>query len=225
MKMADLRAQVKARLMVPLEKMSWRRLLRKLRNQFLTGIFLTVPIGIVILILVWLFVSIDNILEPVVKAIFGYKIPGVGFAFTLLLIYLIGLFASNFIGKRLIIYSEAALSKVPVVGQLYSGIKQILESFRGSRDSGFMRVVLVEFPRKGMRTIGFITNETTDSSGRKLLNIFIPTAPNPTSGFLQIAREEDVIRTDISVDDAVKMVISAGKVSPKEIDDKLASKD
>ncbi len=223
--MADLRAQVKARLMVPLEKMSWRRLLRKLRNQFLTGIFLTVPIGIVILILVWLFVSIDNILEPVVKAIFGYKIPGVGFAFTLLLIYLIGLFASNFIGKRLIIYSEAALSKVPVVGQLYSGIKQILESFRGSRDSGFMRVVLVEFPRKGMRTIGFITNETTDSSGRKLLNIFIPTAPNPTSGFLQIAREEDVIRTDISVDDAVKMVISAGKVSPKEIDDKLASKD
>ncbi len=71
--MADLRAQVKARLMVPLEKMSWRRLLRKLRNQFLTGIFLTVPIGIVILILVWLFVSIDNILEPVVKAIFGYK--------------------------------------------------------------------------------------------------------------------------------------------------------
>lgn len=225
MKMADLRAQVKARLMVPLEKMSWRRLLRKLRNQFLTGIFLTVPIGIVILILVWLFVSIDNILEPVVKAIFGHKIPGVGFAFTLLLIYLIGLFASNFIGKRLIIYSEAALSKVPVVGQLYSGIKQILESFRGSRDSGFMRVVLVEFPGKGMRTIGFITNETTDSSGRKLLNIFIPTAPNPTSGFLQIAREEDVIRTDISVDDAVKMVISAGKVSPKEIDDKLASKD
>ncbi len=222
--MADLRAQVKARLMVPLEKVPWRRLLRKLRNQFLTGIFVTVPIGIVILILVWLFVSIDNILEPVVKAIFGHKIPGVGFAFTLLLIYLIGLFASNFIGKRLIIYSEAVLSKVPVVGQLYSGIKQILESFRGSRNSGFMRVVLVEFPRKGMRTIGFITNESTDSSGRKLLNVFIPTAPNPTSGFLQIAREEDVIRTDIPVDDALKMVISAGKISPKEIDDKLASK-
>lgn len=76
-----------------------------------------------------------------------------------------------------------------------------------------------------MRTIGFITNESTDSSGRKLLNIFIPTSPNPTSGFLQIAREEEVIRTDIPVDDALKMVVSAGKVSPQEIDDKLADKD
>ena len=208
-----------------LERISWRYFLRKLRNQFLTGIFVVVPIGIVILILVWVFVSIDGIREPIVRAIFGHQIPGVGFVFTLLLIYLIGLAASNFIGKRLIIYSEAVLSKVPVVWQLYSSIKQILESFRSSRNSGFMRVVLVEFPRKGMRTIGFITNESTDSSGRKLLNVFIPTAPNPTSGFLQIAREEDVIRTDIPVDDALKMVISAGKFSPKEIDDKLASKD
>jgi len=207
------------------KRISWRWLIRRLRTQFLTGIIVVIPIGITMLILVWVFTSVDNILEPLIKLIFGRPIPGVGFGITLILIYLIGLAASNFLGKGLIQYGESLLSRVPVVWQLYSSIKQILESFRDARSSGFMRVVLVEFPRKGMRTIGFITNESTDSSGRKLLNIFIPTAPNPTSGFLQIAREEEVIRTDIPVDDALKMVVSAGKVSPQEIDDKLADKD
>ena len=207
------------------KRISWRWLIRRLRTQFLTGIIVVIPIGITVLILVWVFTSVDNILEPLIKLIFGRPIPGVGFGITLILIYLIGLAASNFLGKGLIQYGESLLSRVPVVWQLYSSIKQILESFRDARSSGFMRVVLVEFPRKGMRTIGFITNESTDSSGRKLLNIFIPTAPNPTSGFLQIAREEEVIRTDIPVDDALKMVVSAGKVSPQEIDDKLADKD
>jgi len=208
-----------------IKRISWRWLIRRLRTQFLTGIIVVIPIGITMLILVWVFTSVDNILEPLIKLIFGRPIPGVGFGITLILIYLIGLAASNFLGKGLIQYGESLLSRVPVVWQLYSSIKQILESFRDARSSGFMRVVLVEFPRKGMRTIGFITNESTDSSGRKLLNIFIPTAPNPTSGFLQIAREEEVIRTDIPVDDALKMVVSAGKVSPQEIDDKLADKD
>jgi len=198
--------------------------MKRMRNHFLAGVFLIVPIGIVILILVWLFVSIDNILEPIVKTIFGRQIPGVGFASTLILIYLTGLAASNFIGKKFIVYGEAILSKVPVIWHIYAGIKQIMESFRGDRNAGFMRVVLVEFPRKGMRTIGFITYESTDDSGRKLLNVFIPTSPNPTSGFLQIVREEEVIRTDIPVDDAMKLVVSAGKVSPKEIEDKLATK-
>jgi len=207
------------------KRISWRWLIRRLRTQFLTGIIVVIPIGITVLILVWVFTSVDNILEPLIKLIFGRPIPGVGFGITLILIYLIGLAASNFLGKGLIQYGESLLSRVPVVWQLYSSIKQILESFRDARSSSFMRVVLVEFPRKGMRTIGFITNESTDSSGRKLLNIFIPTSPNPTSGFLQIAREEEVIRTDIPVDDALKMVVSAGKVSPQEIDDKLADKD
>lgn len=84
-----------------------------------------------------------------------------------------------------------------------------------------MQVVLIEFPRKGTRTLGFVTNESSDESGRKLLNIFVPTAPNPTSGFLQIIEESEVIRTDISVDDALKMVVSGGRISPKEVQDRL----
>ncbi|MCL0053084.1 DUF502 domain-containing protein, partial [Dehalococcoidales bacterium] len=169
--------------------------------------------------------AIDNILQPVVSSILGHAIPGVGFGITMVLIYLVGVIASNVVGRKLIHYGESLLRRVPIVRQLYTGIKQILESFSAPGKTGFMQVVLVEFPRKGMRTIGFITNESSDKSGKKLLNIFIPTAPNPTSGFLQIAGEDEIIRTDISVDDALKMVVSAGRMSPEELSNQLSLED
>jgi len=186
------------------------------------GIVVIVPIGATILIIAWIFAAIDGILEPVVVPILGRAVPGVGFAVTMLLIYLAGVIASNVGGRALIQYGETLLARVPVVRQLYTSIKQILESFSIRGQSPLMQVVLVEFPRKGMRTIGFITNESFDESGNKLINIFIPTSPNPTSGFLQIVREEEIIRTSIPINDAMKMVISAGKVSPGEINEKLA---
>ncbi|MCD5412807.1 MAG: DUF502 domain-containing protein [Dehalococcoidia bacterium] len=201
---------------------SWGWLGRKLRAQFLTGILVVVPIGATILILIWIFDAIDGILRPVIMAIFGQAVPGVGFAVTMVLIYLVGVAAGNVGGRALIRYGETLLAGLPVVRQLYASIKQILESFSAPGKTGLMQVVLVEFPRKGMRTIGFITNESSDESGNKLINIFIPTSPNPTSGFLQIVREEEIIRTNIPVNEAMKMVISAGKVSPQEISEKLA---
>ena len=208
-----------------IQRVSLRRLGRKLRTQFLAGILIIVPIGVTILILVWIFVSIDNILQPVISSIFGHAIPGVGFGITIVLIYLVGVIASNVVGRKLLRYSESLLQRVPVVRQLYTGIKQILESFSAPGKTGFMQVVLAEFPRKGMRTIGFITNESSDKSGKKLLTIFIPTAPNPMSGFLQIAGESEIIRTDISVDDALKMIVSAGRMLPEEISSKLSVED
>jgi len=197
---------------------------KKLRAQFVTGILVVVPIGVTIWIFVWIFVRLDNILQPVIRSIWGHTIPGVGFGVTIALIYLVGVIASNIVGRKLIRYGESLLARVPVVRQLHAGIKQILESFSAPGETGFMQVVLVEFPKKGTRTIGFITNESYDKSGERLLNIFIPTSPNPTSGFLQIMREDEIIRTNISVDDALKMVVSAGRVSLKEVSDKLSVK-
>lgn len=202
----------------------WSWLGRKLRTQFLTGLVAIIPIGVTIGVLVWVFTAIDGILKPIVEDIFGRPIPGIGFGATVLLIYLIGVIASNILGRRLLRFGESLLLRVPLVRQLYTGIKQILASFRQPGVSNQMQVVLVEFPRKGMRTIGFITNESGDKSGKKLLNIFIPTAPNPTSGFLQIAREEEVIRTNISVEEAFTLVASAGKVSPQEIETRLSER-
>ena len=194
---------------------------KKLKAQFVAGIIVVVPIGAAILILVWLFGTIDDILQPIAKSLLGQTIPGVGFGITVVLIYLTGIVATSVIGKKLISYGESLLLKVPFFRYFYVGIKQILESFTTSSETGFLQVVLVEFPKKGMRVIGFVTSESYDKSGEKLLNVFIPTSPNPTSGYLEIVRENDIIRTTISIDDALKMVLSAGKVSLKEVIDKL----
>ena len=190
---------------------------KKLRGQFITGLIVTVPLGASVLILYWVFTSIDNILQPLINQIAGHNIIGVGFGVTVILIYLAGVIARNVVGKRILRYGNSLLNRVPVFHWLYNGIKQIMESFSAPEKTGFMQVVLVEFPRKGMRAIGFITNEVTDETGEKLLSVLIPTAPNPTTGFLQIVREGDVIRTKISVDDAVKMIVSAGRMTPKEV--------
>ena len=110
----------------------------------------------------------------------GRTIPGVGFGITVLLIYLTGLMAGNIVGKKLIQWSEVLMAKLPVFRHLYTGSKQILESFSAPRQTGFMQVVLVEYPRRGLRSVGFITNELPTHSGEKMFTIFIPTAPNPT---------------------------------------------
>jgi uncharacterized membrane protein len=194
---------------------------KKLRAQFIAGLLVVVPLGASILILIWIFNGIDNILQPIIRAILGHNIPGVGFGITVILIYLAGVVASNIVGKKLISYWESLLARVPVFRQLYKGIKQILDSFSAPRTTGFMQVVLVEFPRKGLRAVGFITNELSTPSGEKFYNVFIPTAPNPTSGFLEIVREEDMVRTKIPVNEALKMVVSAGRVSVKEASERL----
>lgn len=206
-------------------RVSWGWLGKKLRTQFGTGILIVVPIGVTILIFVWIFVVLDNILQPVIRSIWGRTVPGVGFGVTIVIIYLAGVIASNIVGRRVIHYGESLLAKVPAARQLYAGIKQILEGFSKPGKTGFMQVVLVEFPKEGMRAIGFITNESYGKSGERLLNVFIPTSPNPTSGFLEIVTEDKVIRTNISVDDALKMVVSAGRVSLQEVSDKLSPKD
>jgi uncharacterized membrane protein len=201
------------------------KILRKLRGQFIMGLVLVVPLGLTAWILVWIFNAIDNILGPYIEKLWGHYYTGIGFGVMVVLIYLIGLLAGNFLGRRLIRFGESLLGRVPVVRPLYNGIKQVLESFSSPGKTGFMQVVLVEYPRKGIKAIGFITNELTDSSGQKLINVFIPTSPNPTTGFLQIVKEEEITRTRLSVDDAIKMVVSAGRTIPERAGEKLSAGD
>jgi uncharacterized membrane protein len=203
--------------MTPSRKISLSGINRKLRTQFLAGVLVVVPVIVAIYILRWLFLTIDGILQPAAQSLLGYTIPGLGIAITLAVIYLTGVVATSVVGKRLISYIESLLARVPLFRYLYTSIKQIMESFTASGESRFLHVVLVEFPKKGMRAIGFVTREARTESGEKLLSVFIPTSPNPTSGYLEIVKESDVVRTNISVDDALKVVLSAGKVSLKEI--------
>jgi uncharacterized membrane protein len=127
----------------------------------------------------------------------------------------------NVIGKRIVRWTESQLSRVPIGRIIYVGIRQVIQSFSDPEKTGFMQVVMVEYPRKGIHTIGFVTNEHIDESGKKLVNVFIPTAPNPMTGFIQIVDESELLRTSITVEEALKMVVSAGRMSPKEVGDKM----
>lgn len=193
---------------------------RTLRAQFIMGILVVVPIGATVLILVWIFNAIDGILKPIIGSIWESAPAGIGFGVTIVLIYIVGVIANNIIGKRLIHYGESLLARVPLVRQLYIGIKQILESFYDPKKAGYLEVVLVEFPRKGMKAIGFVTNWSSDEFGKKMLHVFVPTSPNPTSGFLQIIEEDQVMHTKMSIDEALKLVVSAGRVTNGQLYDK-----
>ena len=205
------------------KKISLDQLGKTLRRQLVTGILVIVPVAAAVLILVRLFYALDDLVQPLATRLVGHTIAGLGVGMTVVLIYLTGVVAASVIGKRLIRYGESLLSRVPVFRYIYTGIKQIMESFAAPREAGFVQVVLVEFPKEGMRAVGFLTSESRAKSGEKLLTVFIPTSPNPTSGYLEIVREEDVIRTSISIDDALKMVLSAGKVSLPEVTDRLGA--
>ncbi len=197
---------------------TWAHVVKRLRAHFLAGFLVVIPVLATLLILKWLFEWVDDILQPIIRQLVGRPIYGLGFLSTVVLVYVAGFVTTHFGGRRLVVFGESLLHRVPIVRPMYNGIKQIVESFAAPRDTGFMEVVLVEFPRKGMLMLGFVTNEEFDSTGRKLINVFVPTAPNPTSGFLQIVREEDLVRTNIPVDDALKMVVSAGRVALKTVD-------
>ena len=190
---------------------------KTIRNLFVAGLLVTIPLGITILILVWLFNSIDHILEPLVNLVFGRHIPGVGFGVTIIIIFLAGVFAKNVIGHRIIKWANTMLDKVPIFRFIYRSMRQIVDSFSAPDKTSFMQVVLIEFPMKGQKAIGFLTNECVGSNGEKLLSVLIPTAPTPTSGFLQIVKEEDVIRTKITVDEAMKMIVSVGLAMPDQL--------
>ena len=193
---------------------------RKIWRRFLAGLILVIPIGVVIFVLVWLFTGIDGLLQPGIKKIFGNEIPGLGFAITIILVYLAGLFASNIVGHRLIHFGESLLARIPLLKQLYNGTKQVISSLSGTglNKAAFREVVLVEFPREGMKTVAFVTNETKDEAGKKLLMIYIPTAPIPTSGYFEIVTEDKVTRSNITVDQAMQMIVSSGMVAPDMID-------
>jgi uncharacterized membrane protein len=196
-----------------------RWLLRTSRKDFLAGLLLIVPLVIAIWILWWLFSGVDNLLQPAIEYIFGRQIPGVGFGIFLVLIYITGVIASNYLGKRVVRISEAVLTRVPIFRQLYIGAKQVVEGLSGAgmNKAAFREVVFVDFPREGMTTIAFITNVLVDKSGKKYYALYIPTAPIPTSGYFEIATEEQIIHTDISIDEGIKIVISSGMILPENV--------
>lgn len=196
--------------------------LSRVRSWFLTGLLVTAPV-LLTLYITWLFVDIidgwvADILPPAFRETIYSSIPGVGLIIGAVAITVIGALAAGFFGRWIIRTGEGLLNRMPIVGTIYGAVKQILETVLASQSDAFRDVVLVEYPRKNLWVIGFVTGgtkgEVKDAIPDETVNVFVPTTPNPTSGFLLFCPKSELQYLDMSVEDAVKLVVSGGIVTP-----------
>ena len=199
------------------------KLKHRLRHYFLTGLLATVPLGLTIYAVVLLVRLTDNALRLLPArlhpdALFGFHIPGLGLILSLAGIFIVGILASNLVGRRLVGLWESLLSRIPLARNIYVAIKQLMETLFSRRDKNFSDVVLVEYPRKGVWVIGFVTGEGSGEiqvkTEQTLINVFVPTTPNPTSGFLLFVPKNELISLEMSVEEGFKLAISGGIVIP-----------
>ncbi len=195
-------------------------------HYFLTGLFIVVPLLVSVALFVSLFTFLDNILGRYLNdwavAYFGFRVPGLGILLFVVVIFGTGFFATNFIGRRLVVYFERLWRRFPVAGRIYTAAQQVTRFlFGSSMTAGEPRkVVLVEYPRKGVYTLGFATKEADphmcEKSGRELINVLVPSVPSPLTGFLVLVPREEIIFLDIGVDEAMKIIISGGVLDAKD---------
>ena len=201
------------------KKQKKRSILAKIRNYFIAGVVVLIPIGITIYLTLFLVSITSKILPKEINPnhYLPYNVPGVEILMSVILITLIGFLSLSFIGRRLLDVFNNILKKIPILRTIYSAIVQMTETFTKS-DNNKKNVVLVEYPRKGSWAVGFATRENTgeisNKTQQKLINVFIPTTPNPTSGFLLMFPKEDVIYLDLTFEEASKFIVSAGTSNP-----------
>ncbi len=191
---------------------------KPLRAKFLAGLLVTVPMIATILALKLLFQSIDGLVGSLPERIFGYPVPGFGILVTTLVVLFMGFLASNFAGRKFIGIGEKLFVNIPLVSKIYLAAKELMQAITLPNRMLFKAVVIVEYPRKGLFAYGFITSETehrTEAGIGRLVNVFIPSVPMPTTGFLVAIPEKEVVKVNISVEEALKLVVSGGLVSPK----------
>jgi uncharacterized membrane protein len=199
-------------------------LIARLRTYFFAGILITAPIAITIY-LAWLFVSfVDSRVTPLIPARFNpesylpFAVPGLGVVIVVVALTLIGASTAGYFGRLVTRYVDAVVVRMPVVRTVYVAVKQIIETVLAQRSNAFRQAVLVEYPRRDIWTIAFVTGvtkgEVQDAANGDMINVFVPTTPNPTSGFLLFVPRADVIPLTMSVEEALKMVISGGLLTP-----------
>jgi uncharacterized membrane protein len=207
-------------------KRIWHNIFSVIRTYFVAGLLAFAPIGITFWSISWIITRLDNLLLP---RVIQWVLPGldqppdlppfVGALFTFLVILLTGVIVRHFFGHELVRLGENLLSRVPIARTIYVGVKQLLDAVLQTGDTNFNRVVLIEYPRRGVWALAFTTGPTSGPveaalPGEKLVNCFLPTTPNPTSGFYLAVPESDIVDIALSVEDAFKVVMSAGLVTP-----------
>jgi len=193
------------------------------KKYFITGLLIWIPLAITFMVLAWIIGTLDQILlwlpngaQP--RAWLGFDLPGTGVLMSLLIVFLTGLVAANVLGQKIVQIWEGLLARIPVVKSIYYGVKQVSDTLFSSTGQAFRSALLVQYPREGAWTIAFLTGKPGGDAARHLqgeyVSIYVPTTPNPTSGFFLMMPKEDVIELDMSVDEALKYIISMGVVAP-----------
>ncbi|MCC6533811.1 MAG: DUF502 domain-containing protein [Burkholderiales bacterium] len=194
-----------------------------MKRYFITGLLIWIPLGITVLVLSWLINTMDQSLDLLPtrlrpEALWGVHIPGFGALVTIVVVFVTGLLAANFIGQRLVRFWEGVLARIPVVKSIYYGVKQVSDTVLADTGLAFRKVLLVQYPRNGSWTIAFQTGkpggDVVNHLRGEYVSVYVPTTPNPTSGFFLMMPRSDVVELDMSVDEALKYIISMGVVAP-----------
>lgn len=202
------------------------RLLKWARNRFFTGVIVAIPIAATFLAVSWVVSKIDANVFRIIPArlnpetYLGFAVPGLGLIISVILLFLLGIIASNFIGKSLIKSGENILARVPIVSPIYNSLKQIVQTVAAQKDRAFRDVCLIEYPKKDVWAIGFVTADLTGEPAKALgddmVCVFVPTTPNPTSGFLLFVQKDTIQILNMTPEEGAKMIISGGMVSGSE---------
>ena len=198
--------------------------MKKLQKYLIAGLLVWLPIVITVLLFRFLITLMDQTLillpsqiRP--EAVIGFKLPGLGLILTLLVLIITGIFAANFVGKSMVNFGEKIFKKIPIVRSVYSAAKNFADIVFSDTGQSFKKVLLIQYPRKGVYSLAFQTStnlgEVQKKTGSDVVCTFVPTTPNPTSGFIIIIPKEDVIEMDMEVDEAFKMIVSLGVVVPE----------
>ena len=185
------------------------------RRIILTGLLAIVPVALTFYILKAIFTFLDNLTSPIFKEMDIY-IPGLGILLTLLLVYFLGLFITNILGKQVLFWLETLIKNIPLVNTIYNTIKQITQAITGTGENNFQSVVYIEYPRRELWTLAFVTGESKNEDQIELYHLFVPTTPNPTSGVFIIIPKKDARKTELSIEEALKSVISGGMLASKK---------
>ena len=183
------------------------------RSKLFAGLATLLPLYLTFIVIRFLFESLEKISGPILKK-FGLDIPGLGIILTVILIYVLGLIVTNFLGRKIFDIGESIVKRVPIVSMIYTTLKQITDTFTKGTTDAFDGVVYIQYPRQGLWTMAFISGESKNEDGIPYFHLFVPTTPNPTSGFLLMVPKDDVIYLDINFEEASKFIVSAGTSNP-----------
>ena len=197
---------------------AWARSRQHVRGRLISGFLFLLPIGITILIVRFLYNFTGGLLVPILARYFGKLteslIVVISVAASAGLIYLLGVVTTHVLGRKLVNLGEAIILRLPILKSVYGASKQVVETFSAANREAFQSVVMLEFPRKGVWSLGFATGAIEDAGGRRSVKVYLPTCPNPTTGFFLILSPSEVFPTELSVEDAIKIIVSGGILSP-----------